>query len=59
MGNIDVHSGPTPRGRDDSAAEAEDTRVLKSSNASILLMVDVWWVEGSNMVELCQSFKLS
>lgn len=36
-----AHSGPTPRGRGDSAAEAEEKRVLRSSNASILLMVSV------------------
>ena len=32
------HSGPTPRGRDDSAASIEVERVLKSTNASILRM---------------------
>lgn len=36
-----AHSGPTPRGRGDSAAEVEEKRVLRSSNASILLMVAV------------------
>jgi hypothetical protein len=35
------HSGPTPRGREDSVARAEFKRVLRSTNASILLMVVV------------------
>jgi hypothetical protein len=34
----DEHSGPTPRGRDDSAARREVERVLRSTNASILRM---------------------
>jgi hypothetical protein len=39
-----VHSGPTPRGRGDSAAEADERRALRSTNASILLMAAVLWV---------------
>jgi hypothetical protein len=40
----DEHSGPTPRGRVDSAARIELEMVLSSTNASILLMVVVlWW----------------
>jgi hypothetical protein len=39
----DEHSGPTPRGRVDSAARIELQRVLSSTNASILLIVVVLW----------------
>jgi hypothetical protein len=34
-----IHSGETPRGRDDSAAKTLVERVLKSTNASILLIL--------------------
>ena len=39
----DEHSGPTPRGRVDSAAKIEAVRVLSRINASILLMVVMLW----------------
>ena len=35
------HSGPTPRGRADSAARIVVDRALRSTNASIFLMIDL------------------
>ncbi len=43
MGNVGLHSGPTPRGREDSAARIDVERVLKSTIASTFLMLAKLW----------------
>lgn len=51
---VDVHSGPTPRGRVDSAARIDVERVLNSTSASTFLML-VFVVRVQIVANLCLS----